>query len=148
MKFSAKSEYALRAMIDLANNAHRGVIGVKEVASRQGVPERFLEQQMTTLRKAGLVISQRGAAGGVTLATTPDKISVAAIIQALEGGLTPVTCVSKNSPDCAKSAACAVRDLLCRVDVAVKELLEETSLADLAASQSRYDSPDKQMYYI
>ncbi len=68
MKFSARSEYALRAMIDLATNVRRGVVGVREIAARQGIPERFLEQQMTTLKKAGLINSQRGAAGGVSLA--------------------------------------------------------------------------------
>lgn len=148
MKFSAKSEYALRAMIDLANNLHRGVIGVREIAARQGVPERFLEQQMTTLKKAGLINSQRGAAGGVHLARNPEKISIVEIIEALEGHITPVTCVSMDSPDCAKTAHCAVRDLLCKVDLAVKDVLENTTLADLATRQSRYDQSKQPMYYI
>ncbi|MCL5292499.1 MAG: Rrf2 family transcriptional regulator [Actinobacteria bacterium] len=148
MKFSARSEYALRAMIDLANNDHREVIGVKEIAARQNVPERFLEQQMTTLRKAGLVNSQRGAAGGVSLARTSDKITIAEIIEALEGHLTPVTCVVADAPDCAKSAHCAVRDLLCKVDLAVKEVLRKTTLANLASNQSRYDQSKHPMYYI
>ncbi|MHB0976178.1 MAG: RrF2 family transcriptional regulator [Candidatus Aquicultorales bacterium] len=148
MKFSAKSEYALRAMIDLAHNMSRGVIGVREIAARQGVPERFLEQQMTTLKKAGLVNSQRGASGGVSLARTPDKINVAEIIEALEGRLTPVTCVASDAPDCAKSAHCAIRDLLCKVDFAVKDVLEETTLEDLASVQSRYDQSKHMMYYI
>lgn len=148
MKFSARSEYALRAMIDLASNVRRGVVGVREIAARQGIPERFLEQQMTTLKKAGLINSQRGAAGGVSLARTPDEITVAEIIEALEGSLTPVTCVAADAPDCVKSAHCAVRDLLCKVDLAVKNVLQKTTLEDLATSQSRYDQSKQPMYYI
>lgn len=148
MKFSAKSEYALRALIDLTNNYGQKPIGVREIAARQGIPERFLEQQITALKKAGLVNSQRGAQGGVTLARTPQDITIYEVIEALEGAPTAVTCIGSSALDCTKSAQCALQDLWCRVDTAVESVLKGTTLRELAMSQIRYDQAMQPMYYI
>ena len=85
MKFSVKTEYGLRAMIYLALRNGDGLIGAKEIAARQDIPERFLEQQITALKKAGLVISQRGSSGGCSLARRANEITVLEVIEALDG---------------------------------------------------------------
>src|SRR3990172_10939313 len=128
MKFSAKSEYALRALVDMTNYYRQGPVGVREIAARQSIPERFLEQQITVLGKAGLVKSQRGAQGGVTLARDPDDITVYEIIEALEGSPAAVTCVGNHASDCARNAQCAVQDLWCQVGRAVEHILKGTTL--------------------
>jgi len=148
VRFSAKSEYALRALIELVGYYGRGPVGVREIAVRQDIPERFLEQQFTALRKAGLVNSQRGAQGGVTLARAPEEIMVFEVIEALEGPLSTVTCIGTNSSDCAKSASCALQDLWCQVDLSVERVLRSTSLKQLAARQGSYDQSKQPMYYI
>ncbi|MCL6472921.1 MAG: Rrf2 family transcriptional regulator [Firmicutes bacterium] len=148
MKFSAKSEYALRALIDMSGYYGQGPVGVREIAVRQGIPERFLEQQITVLRKAGLVKSQRGAQGGVTLARAPEEITILEVIEALEGPLTTTTCVGSNASECAKSTQCALQDLWCQVGLAIESVLKGMTLEQLAARQTRYDQSLQPMYYI
>lgn len=148
MKFSAKSEYALRALIDLVGFYGQGPVGVREIASRQGIPERFLEQQITTLRKAGLVNSLRGAQGGVSLARDPEEITVFEVVEALEGSPSTITCVGASASDCARSAQCALQDLWCQVSLAVERVLRGTTLKQLAKRQGRYDRSVEPMYYI
>jgi Rrf2 family protein len=148
MRFSAKSEYALRALIDLANYYGQGTVGIKEIANRQGIPERFLEQQMSALRKAGIIITQRGAHGGVVLSRAPSEITVYDIVEALEGPLTTVTCVGASASECAKNAHCAVQDLWSEVYLSVKNVLKKTTLENLARRQNNYDRKHKPMFYI
>lgn len=148
MRFSAKSEYALRALVDMAGYYGRGTIGAREIAQRQGIPERFLEQQITVLRKVGLVKSQRGAQGGVTLARAPEDITIYEVVEALEGPLSTVTCVGSNASDCAKSAQCALQDLWCQVGLAVERVLKGMTLEQLATRQVHYDQSAEPMYYI
>ncbi len=148
MKFSAKSEYALRALIDMVGYYGQGTVGIREIAQRQGIPERFLEQQITVLRKAGLVKSQRGAQGGVTLARAPEDITVHEVIEALEGPLSIVTCVGNNASDCAKSTQCALQDLWYQVGLAAEHVLRGMTLGRLAMHQVCYDQSTQPMYYI
>lgn len=148
MKFSAKSEYALRALVDLTNYFGQGPIGVREIAARQGIPERFLEQQVTVLRKAGLVKSQRGAQGGVALAREPESITVFEVIEALEGSPAKVSCAGDYAPECGRNAQCAIQDLWCQVGRSVEHVLKGTTLKQLALRQVRYDQALKPMYYI
>jgi len=148
MKFSAKSEYALRALIDMAGFYGQRTVGVREIALRQGIPERFLEQQITALRKAGLVRSQRGAQGGVALARAPEDITIFEVIKALEGPLTTVTCANASSSDCAKSTQCALQDLWCQVGYAIERVLKGMTLKQLATRQTRYDQSSLPMYHI
>jgi len=148
VKFSAKSEYALRALVDISGYYGQRPIGVREIAMRQGIPERFLEQQITALRKAGLVKSQRGAQGGVMLSRAPEAITVFEIIEALEGPLSTVTCVGNGVPECAKNTQCAVQDVWCQVGLAVERVLRGMTLAQLAKRQISYDQSAQPMYHI
>lgn len=148
MRFSAKSEYALRALVDMASCHGQGPVGTREIAGRQGIPERFLEQQFTALRKAGIVKSQRGAQGGVSLARSPEHITVFEVIRALEGPLSRGTCTGNDPSECAKNAQCALQDLWNQVGQVVEAVLKKTTLKQLASRQVRYDQSAQPMYFI
>jgi Rrf2 family transcriptional regulator, cysteine metabolism repressor len=148
MKLSAKSEYALRALIDMAGLEERKPVGVKEIAARQGIPERFLEQQITLLSRAGIVNSQRGAQGGVVLARSPEEITAFEIVEVLEGSLTTVSCKSDGVTECAKNAKCAVQDLWCQIGAAMESVLKGTTLKSMAGRQKSYNQSTNLTYYI
>lgn len=139
MRLSAKSEYGLRALIDIAGFYGDGPVGAREVANRQQIPVKFLEQLVTAMRKAGILDSRRGAKGGFFLARPPEEITVFAAVEALEGSLSPTACVGDNAPECARSAQCAAQDVWNRAKIALREALEEITLADLVARQQGYD---------
>ena len=94
MKLSTKGRYGLRAMIDLARYSEKEPVSIGSVAARQEISERYLEQLVALLKKAGLVKSIRGASGGYVLAKKPSEISVGDILRALEGSLEPVKCAA------------------------------------------------------
>ena len=93
MKISTKRRYGLRLMTDLAVYHDQGLIPLKEIAARQEISEKYLEQIMMQLNRSGLVRSVRGAQGGYMLAKTPEDITVGAVLRVLEGSLCPVDCV-------------------------------------------------------
>ena len=90
MKISTKGRYGLRALIDLAQYSEIEPVSISSIATRQGISERYLEQLMTLLKKAELIKSIRGAAGGYVLAKPVEEISVGDVLRALEGSLEPV----------------------------------------------------------
>jgi Rrf2 family cysteine metabolism transcriptional repressor len=89
VRISAKGEYAIRAMLDLALHRGRGLMPIQEIATRQGIPQRYLEQVLLSLKRAGLLTSKRGSTGGYHLAEPPEAITVGAILRAVEGGSAP-----------------------------------------------------------
>ncbi len=135
MKFSVKTEYGLRALIDLASQATRKPVGAREIAARQDIPERFLEQQITALRKAGLVNSQRGAGGGCSLARLPEAITVLEVIEALDGPVMNMDCISQGGSDCRQSAHCVIQDLWLQSQLKLREYLGSVSIGDLVSRQ-------------
>lgn len=84
MRISAKSEYAIKAMLDLALHFEKGLIPIQEIAARQGIPQRYLEQVLLLLKRAGFLVSKRGAAGGYHLVRPPHEISVGEVLRAIE----------------------------------------------------------------
>ena len=108
MKLSTRGRYGIHAMYDLARNAEYGPQSIKAIAEREGIPEAYLEQLIAPLKRAGLVISTRGAQGGYTLARAPEEITVGDVLRALEGGLNLVDCLDEEDA-CGKSCACASR---------------------------------------
>ena len=89
MRISAKGEYAIKAMLDLALQRDRGLIPIQEVAARQGIPQRYLEQVLLSLKRAGLLTSKRGSTGGYHLTRAPEEITVGAVLRAVEGTRAP-----------------------------------------------------------
>jgi len=145
MKVSMKSDYSLRAVLDLASHSGEGPVQSADIAARQGIPEPYLEQLLTILRKAGLVKSVRGPQGGHLLARPPEQISVGEVIVAMEGSVAPMRCVEATDA-CSLSSTCAQRELWKEVNEATQKILDSTtigSLLDREASRLR-----KTMYYI
>lgn len=130
MKFSTRARYGMRAMLDLAINDKNGLVLLKEIAARQEISKRYLEHMMTLLRNRGLVVAERGAAGGYRLARDPQDITLDEIFVALEGPVAPVECV-RDASVCHRADDCVVRDLWCEVAAAMQEVLSGQTLADL-----------------
>ena len=136
---TSKAKYALRAMIDLAAQTGAGPrrpFFIGDIAERQGIPRRFLENILLELRKHGLVVSHRGKAGGYALARAPDLITFADIIRAIDGPLALTPCTSRTAyqrcEDCLDEAICAIRKTMLKVRELSAGVLEGTSLADAA----------------
>ena len=136
MRLTARSEYGLLAMIDLACEGFGAPVSAREIASRQAIPGKYLEQLLVTLRQAELVRSVRGARGGFALMRPANEISVLDIVEALEGPLMSTVCDSDRAAVCGKSGACAAADVWTKATTAVREVLGETTLADLADRQA------------
>ena len=129
MRVSAKVDYALRAMVELAV-APPGLTTAEQLASAQRIPPKFLESILSQLRSAGLVASQRGAVGGYQLARPAEEISVADVIRELEG---PIATVRGERPDDLEyeGAAEGLRDVWLDLRTQIRGVLEQTTLADL-----------------
>lgn len=137
MRLTAKSEYGVLAAIDLAVHHGEGPVSAREVSERRGIPARFLEQLFVALRRAEIVTAVRGAKGGFVLARDPAEITVLNIVEALEGPLSSNVC--DQEVGCAKSSSCAASSVWTRATAALRDVFGTTTLADLAASQSRFD---------
>ena len=95
MRISAKGEYAIKAVLDLAVHNERGLIPIQEIAARQHIPQRYLEQVLLALKRAGFLASRRGAAGGYHLTRAPEEVSVGDVLRAVEGADAPFEPVSR-----------------------------------------------------
>lgn len=134
LKISQKLEYAIRAMIELSQHRAEGVlVSARQIAERQQIPLRFLEQQLGALGKAGLVESFRGAGGGCRLARAPQEITVAQVADAIEGHMYPVFCLEPSDHTCFADSRCGLQGFWADVAHAVQRVFEETTVADLAA---------------
>ena len=140
-RVSQKTEYALRAVVELAGRHDGGLVPAREIAAAQGIPPRFLEQQLATLNKAGLVESFRGSGGGCRLARDPAHIPVADVVDAVEGRLYPMHCVDQDDHTCVQDGRCGLQELWSDVHLAVRGVFERVSIADLAERHARAATP-------
>jgi len=136
-RIAQKTEYALRAMIELSLRPSSDLVAAREIAEAQRIPLRFLEQQLGALHKAGIVESHRGAGGGCRLAREPSTIRVADVVDAIEGPLYPMFCLNPDDHTCTMDAACGLQELWGDVRVAVRSVFERTTMADLAERHRR-----------
>jgi len=139
VRISTKGRYGLTIMIELAKNYGEGPVSLKAIAQSNDLSEHYLEQLVAPLRNAGLVKSIRGAYGGYLLGKEPGEITSGDIIRVLEGPITPVEGIEDEEP--------AKRELWIRIRDAIKEVLDSTTLEDLA-NHSDEDSQDSYMFYI
>ena len=138
LKVSQKLEYAIRAMIELAERGDDATLTpAREIAERQQVPLRFLEQQLGALSRAGLVESFRGAGGGCRLARDPADITVAEIADAIEGQIYPVFCLEPSDHTCFADSRCGLQGFWAEVALAVQQVFQQTTVADLSARHQR-----------
>lgn len=143
MRFSAKSEYALLALIDLAQRGSDALVSVREIAESQCIPARFLEQVFASLRRAGIVSAVRGAKGGYGLGRTADLITVLEIVEAVEGPLRPTLCDGTRDATCPRGMSCAAGDVWERASDALREVFHSATLAEVAREQDSLDAAGK-----
>jgi len=147
MKLSTKGRYGVRALLDLAAHQGEGLVLLKDIARRQEVSLPYLEHLITPLIAAGLVMSTRGARGGVSLLKPPSEIKLGEVVQLLEGSIAPVDCVN-NPALCHRSASCVTRDIWVEMKEAMSQVLDSTTLQDLVERQKRKDRSEEMMYHI
>ena len=130
MRMSSKGRYSTRAMMELALHFGQGLVQVKDISARQQISERYLEQHLVRLRRAGLVKGVRGARGGFTLTKPPTEIRLSEIIKAAEGSVQPVKCI--DEPElCPQSDGCVTRNVWGEIGRAINQVLEAKTLQDL-----------------
>lgn len=134
MQLSTKARYATRAMLELALNYGKGPLQLKEIARRQDISDKYLEQVMFPLRTKGYVFTQKGSRGGYSLSRPPEEITVYDVVQTVEGSLAPVACVDGNT-SCRRESICVTRDLWNRLKDKIVQELQSISLAELAREQ-------------
>ncbi len=135
MKLSKRGEYGLKALIDLAANGSDDVIHIRELAEREQIPAKFLEQILLALKNAGLLQSRRGAQGGYYLARPPEDITLGQIVRILDGPLAPIRCVSQMAYErceCEDQNTCGLRLVMLDVRNAIADILDDTTLAQAA----------------
>ena len=135
MKLSSKSDYGIRALVDLAQQAGAGPIPSSEIALRQAIPASLVGQVLGRLRTAGFIRSTRGAQGGHQLALPADAIRLDAVVQALEGPIVPAACLDEAPVERCTGAAAQVR-LWADVQAAILEVLGGRTVEDLARQEA------------
>ena len=132
MKISTKGRYAVRLMLDLALNNTGEPISLKDVAKRQGISDKYLEQIISVLNRAGFVKSVRGAQGGYYLRKRPEDYTMGMILRLTEGSLAPVTCIDEEDEvKCDKQDSCVTVILWRKINDAISDVVDNTTLQDL-----------------
>lgn len=135
MKITSKSEYAIKALVELAIDYGRGntVTLINDVARRKGIPQKYLEQILLSLKNAGILVSKRGVGGGYSLSRPPENISLGEIFQAVEGSPAPAICVGTDAgTKCPEQDVCGLYEVMFEVKNAISGILDNTSLKDVA----------------
>ncbi len=147
MKLSTKGRYGTRAMVDLGLHQDAGPVNLRQIAGRQGVSRRYLEQIMVRLTSHGLVRPVRGRGGGFALSRPPSQIPLADIVEALEGPINVVDCVS-DPGSCDRASSCATRDVWAEVANAIAQHLGGITLEDLCQGQRKKQETQATTYHI
>lgn len=131
MKISTKGRYAVRVMLDLALNNTGECIKVKDIAARQGISEKYLEQIIAVLNKAGYVKSVRGAQGGYRIAKAPEEYTVGMILRLTEGSMAPVACLEEGASECERCDTCETLEVWKELYTAINQVIDGVTIADL-----------------
>ncbi len=142
MKISTKGRYALCLMLDLALHNTGEYITIKSISARQEISDKYLEQIITQLSKAGYVKSIRGAQGGYRLAKAPEEYTVGMILRLIEGSLAPVACLDDDPNLCTRSSQCATLDVWKQLNDAINNVVDNITLADLVDKQNSLTGND------
>lgn len=136
MKISTKGRYALRLMMDLAENNNGSPISLKDVAKRQDISDKYLEQIISILNKAGYVRSVRGAQGGYMLKMEPQNYTVGMILRQTEGSLAPVACIEDDEIVCDRKQQCVTSIVYKKINDAISGVVDNITLQDLVDWQN------------
>lgn len=148
MKLSTKGRYGLRAMVDLAINSVTDHVALYSIAERQKVSENYLEQVFSTLRKAGLVNSIKGAQGGYVLADRPSKIKVGTILRALEGELSVVDENTEDNDPANIIQLCIKKNVWDKMTESLNQVVDSLTLEDLLTEYRKINQDERLMFYI
>ena len=135
MKISTKGRYALRLMLDLALDNTGEYITIKSIAARQDISEKYMEQIISMLNRAGYVKSIRGAQGGYKLSKKPSEYTVGMILRLTEGSIAPVECLDERNDNCNRSSECVTREVWVELYEAICSVVDRITLQDLADKQ-------------
>ncbi|HLD93953.1 MAG TPA: Rrf2 family transcriptional regulator [Anaerolineales bacterium] len=140
MRLSKRGEYGIRSMLYLAKHSSPGeLIQLKQIAAKEHIPAKYLEQILLSLRHAGLLHSRMGIGGGYSLAKSADTISLGQIVRTLDGPLAPVNCVSQMAYepcDCPDEKTCSLRLAMLDVRNSIANVMDNTTLADVVSRSS------------
>jgi len=143
VRISAKGEYAIKAMLDLAMHRGRPLVPIQEIATRQAIPQRYLEQVLLALKRAGLLTSKRGSTGGYHLTKAAEEITVGAVLRAVEGGSAPFEGGGRrNGP------GSDLGELWGEIAEAVAGVVDRWTLGDLVARAEEKRRSARPMYHI
>jgi len=131
MKISTKGRYALRMMVDLALHSADGYVALKDIASRQEISKKYLEQIVPLLNKADLLRTNRGYQGGYALSKSPDKYTVGEILRVTEGSLCPVSCLQYPQNECPRAAECMTLPVWEGLYRVINNYLDSVTLQDI-----------------
>ncbi len=135
MRIPMKVDYGVRALVELAAHYGEGRVHTSKIAYKQGIPEAYLEQLLTTLQKAGFVDSRRGPQGGHALAMDPSAVNLSMVMTTMEGNTSPLDCFTDPS-DCIFADSCAQQEVWRSVEDSIHSLLSNTTLTHLTQRQS------------
>ncbi len=143
MKLSTKGRYGLRALLDVAQNGGTEPVSITSISERQGISERYLEQLMSKLKKAGLIQSIRGASGGYILGKALEEISVGDILRALEGSLDPVECSGLlEEGGCQSADSCVTKYVWQKINTSINQTVDQINLAELVEESKKLPCQD------
>ena len=144
MRISAKGEYAIKAVLDLSLHRDRDLIPIQEIAGREAIPQRYLEQVLLALKRAGILTSKRGSAGGYHLTKAPDEITVGAVLRAVEGAGAPFEPHARAR----NGHADDLTELWRRIGDAVSQVVDQLTFGELAAQAAQRRAAARPMYHI
>ena len=139
MKISTKGRYGLRILLDLALHQSEKPRLIRDIAESQQISEKYISRLVISLRKAGMIRSIRGVNGGFHLAMKPEDITLLDVIEVMEGPLSIVDCVSAPQ-GCSHSANCAPREIWCKLNADIRDLMRGTTLADILESYKKQNA--------
>lgn len=145
MKISTKGRYALRMLIDLAAHDRDGFIALKDIAARQNISKKYLEQIVPILNRGDILKTNRGYMGGYKLAKSPDNYTVGEILRLTEGSLAPVACLEHSPSGCERSGQCATLSMWQGLYDVINDYLDSITLQDLL---DRYKENSADYYII
>lgn len=129
-------------MLDIAEHQYDGYISLKDIAERQNISKKYLEQIIPLLNNSGFLLASRGSQGGYKLSKAPDRYTVADILKITEGSLSPVACLDRSPDECIRSRSCAVLNVWKGLDKVINDYLEGITLQDILDRQKGFCSDD------
>ena len=141
MKISTKGRYGLRILMDLALHQSEKPRLIRDIAKSQQISEKYISRLVIALRKAGMIRSVRGVNGGFHIAMKPEDITLLNVIEVMEGPLSIVDCVAAPKR-CAQHENCAPREIWCKLNADIRDLMRQTTLADILEAYNRQNARD------